>query len=240
MTRAMGLRTGLIPPRKTDRSRSRQSPPIPGAVRRDRPPGAEPRSRAEIASCQGRARCRRCRRGARGVDDAGCGGRRRSTRSRCAAIRASASDGSAPRAARRSRWASCRCADDEPDLVAQRREAALDELDRLHDDGRGAVARGAGDAIEDPRPDGRMDDRLEPRERLRVREHDAAEGRPVEGAVGRGDIGAERLEHLRRAPARPARRPRARRGRRPRWLRRGRRARPRRSTCRSRSVRSGR
>ena len=60
-----------------------------------------------------------------------------------------------------------RIARDEPDLVAQRRQPALDELDRLDDDRRGARGVGRLDRGQDARPDRGMDDRLEVAQRGR-------------------------------------------------------------------------
>ena len=81
-------------------------------------------------------------------------GRTRSTRSPWAAIRWSASSPDEPRPIEPGPLRGG-VAGHQPDLVAELGEAALDELDRLDDDGVGAGGLGRGDGGQDPRPDRR-------------------------------------------------------------------------------------
>jgi hypothetical protein len=79
--------------------------------------------------------------------------------------------------------------------VVRRCQAALDEQGYVVDDDR------VGGCLRDParggRPYERMDDLLEPAPRLAVAEHDPAQRRPVEAAVGAEDLLAEGRDHLR-------------------------------------------
>ncbi len=79
-----------------------------------------------------------------------------------------------------------RIAVDQPDLVAQGRQPAFDQPDRLDHDRIRTVGRRAIHRREDPRPDRWMDDRLEIAQRRRIGEHDATERRPVERPVRHG------------------------------------------------------
>ena len=76
-----------------------------------------------------------------------------------------------------------RVAGHEPDLVAHLGEAALDQPDRLDDDGRRLGCLRVGDLRQDPRPDRRMGDGLEVAQRGRVGEDDPPERRAIEGPV---------------------------------------------------------
>ena len=96
-------------------------------------------------------------------------------------------------------------ADHQPDLVAARRQAALDELDRLDDHERRGLRLGRAEAGLDLQPDGGMDDRLEVAQRARIVEDDGGQGRPVELAPVAEDRVAEALADGRQG--RPARAP---------------------------------
>jgi len=84
-----------------------------------------------------------------------------------------------------------RVAGDQPDLVAQLGQPALDELDRLHDDRGGTLFLGGGDSRENPRPHRGMDDRLKVTQRRRIGEDDPSQRRPIELAVGAHQPGPE-------------------------------------------------
>ncbi len=85
-----------------------------------------------------------------------------------------------------------------------RGEAALDELDRLDRDRRRTGPLGRLDRLEDPRPDRRVDDRLEVPQRRRIGEHEPAKGRPVQGAVRSRHGRTEPAQDRRRGPDGPA------------------------------------
>ena len=76
-----------------------------------------------------------------------------------------------------------RIAGDQPDHIAGIGKAALDELDRLDDDGLRACGPRLVDGSHDPRPDGGMDDRLEVVQGRLVGEDDPSERGPVERPV---------------------------------------------------------
>jgi len=84
-----------------------------------------------------------------------------------------------------------RVAGDQPNLVAQPDEAALDQLDRLHHDRRRARSVRGVDRGQDPRPNGGMDDRLEIAEVGRIVEHDPCQRAAIDRAVGRSNVGPE-------------------------------------------------
>ena len=164
-------------------------------------------------------------------------GRTRSTNPACASMRRAASSGSVPRPARRSTL-DLGSAGDEPDLVADRRQPAIEQPDGFDDDAGGAVRLGRLDRSHDPRPCRRSGDRLEVGQRRGIAEDDPTEPRPVERPILGQRLRTEPLDDGVERRRRPARRCRARR--RPRRSRprpAARRASRRRSTCRSRSAR---
>ena len=139
-------------------------------------------------------------------------GRSRSVIPPWAAIRCAASSWDPPRPTIRVALRS-RIAGDEPDLGAHLGEAALDQLDRLDHDDVGVFLVGDRDRRQDPRPDSRMDDRLQVAERGRIREDDAPERSPVQGAIVQQEVLPEPLrdgvegrlpaiEHVARHPVR--------------------------------------
>ena len=71
---------------------------------------------------------------------------------------------------------------DEPDLVAGLGVAGLDQFDRLDDHGGCAGDPACRNRGFDPRPDSRMDDRLEVAKGRRIREDEPAERRPIQRA----------------------------------------------------------
>ena len=75
-----------------------------------------------------------------------------------------------------------RLAGHQPDLVTQLGQPALDELDGLDDDRGRPIRLSRADGREDAWPDGRVDDRLEVAQRVRVGEHDPPERGPIQGA----------------------------------------------------------
>ncbi len=109
-------------------------------------------------------------------------GRSRSVIPVWAAIRWLASSSDAPRPTIRSRWAAASQVISQTS-VAHLGEAALDQLDRLDDDDIFVFLVGDRDGRQDPRPDRRMDDRLQVPQRCRVREDDPAQCRAVERSV---------------------------------------------------------
>ena len=96
-----------------------------------------------------------------------------------ASMRWSASSVVDPRPTSRARWIG-RIAFDQPDLVAQGRQPAFDQPDRLDHDRIRTVGRCTIHGREDPRPNCWMDDRLEIAQRRRIGEHHATERRAVE------------------------------------------------------------